>query len=62
MKITFTTIIRLYLVILMILSLLFIADRLLEESSRPVILSNNIDPVVVIIKKGPIFPGRLQRF
>lgn len=61
MKITFNTIIKCYLVILMVLSLLIISDRLTERTSKPMIIQDQINPVILVIKKGCLFPSRIEQ-
>lgn len=58
MKITFESILKLYLVILMVISMLVIADRLTEITSEPIVVDNNLNSTVLLIKKGCFFRSR----
>ncbi|MGD9580685.1 MAG: hypothetical protein AB7V50_04890 [Vampirovibrionia bacterium] len=61
MKITFEFIIKIYLVVLMVISIMVIADRLTEQTSRPIVIDGDINSTVLLIKKGQFLPARYVR-
>ncbi|MEW5821022.1 MAG: hypothetical protein AB1782_12595 [Cyanobacteriota bacterium] len=61
MKITFEYILKIYLVLLMVISLLYIIDRVTETTSKPVLIKDQIKTEVFVIKKGKFFPYRFKK-
>jgi hypothetical protein len=61
MTISFKSIVQIYLVVLMFISLLFIVDRMTERQSKPIVVGNELNPVVLVIKKGCIFRKRTEK-
>ena len=61
MKITFNTVVKIYLSIVMLLSLAFIADRLSETTSKPIIVKDQIYSNTFVVKKGIFFPARIEK-
>lgn len=61
MQITFQSILKIYITVLMALSLLYITDRLVQKSSQPVIVDDQLGSVVLVLKKGCIFPQHWEK-
>lgn len=61
MKITFETILKFYLVILMAISMMLITDRLTERSSKPIVVDNDLNSTILLIKKGCFFHSRYEK-
>lgn len=61
MKITFESILKLYLVILMVISMMVTVDRLTEQTSKPIVVDNDLNSTILLIKKGCFFRSRYVR-
>jgi hypothetical protein len=61
MNITFQTIVKAYLVVLMVISLLIITDRLTEKTSKPILLGDQLNSTVLVMKKGCVFQYRWEK-
>jgi len=59
--INFKSVIKIYLTVIMVISLLVITDRLTEKNSNPVFIGDQFNSEVLIIKKGCIFPQRWEK-
>lgn len=61
MIITFKSVLKIYLTVLMAISLLYITDRLTEKTSKPVFIGDQFNSNVLIMKKGCIFTKRWEK-